>query len=187
INAPLPNHGYRGPKLCPCGNKMSSWDTHPVCLGVVHASTALTSTEECIYCASFPRKLLRRRLARQVSLSGRDPVMCGSAMLEGEAAVEPLATPGPSWADADPQLMPSALPVLQTDQVCDGLAISQSFPEGDGNEDRAESDDSELMLSDDEDEESTVLVSCVKLQSLRQGMMTASLQRCVPWTWMCKT
>ncbi|KAK5603791.1 hypothetical protein CRENBAI_000940 [Crenichthys baileyi] len=116
------------PKLCPCGNKMSLWDTHSVCaacLGVVHARTALTSTEECIHCASFP----------------------------------PCSRASPSWAHTDPQLMPSTFPLLQTDEVCDGLAISRSFPEGDGDEDGAELDDSELMLSDDEDEDSTILVS----------------------------
>ncbi|MEQ2260040.1 hypothetical protein XENORESO_021767 [Xenotaenia resolanae] len=73
--------------------------------------------------------------------------------------VEPLATPGPSWADADSQLMSSTFPLLQTDEVCDGLAISRSFPEGNGDEEGAESEDSELMLSDDEDEDSTILVS----------------------------
>ncbi|MEQ2250517.1 hypothetical protein ILYODFUR_001684 [Ilyodon furcidens] len=46
----------------------------------------------------------------------------------------------------------SPLCVGQTDEVCDGLASSRSFPEVDGDEDGAE--------LDDKDEDSTVLISC---------------------------
>lgn len=94
-------------KFCPCGKKISAWDTHPVCvacLGLSHAQAALTPAQDCIHCAAFPRKLLRRRLARQANLSGGDPLLCEAAAAQGEIemADDLAATPGPSWAEADP-------------------------------------------------------------------------------------
>ncbi|KAI7792538.1 hypothetical protein IRJ41_018919, partial [Triplophysa rosa] len=56
------------PRLCVCGNKISGKDTYQVCsacLGLEH-------------CACFTLKSLCRRLARQASLSGEDPLMSAS-------------------------------------------------------------------------------------------------------------
>lgn len=70
------------------------------------------------------------------------------------------ATPGPSWAEADPQPIATAFPSLEAhgDRVF--------FPDagvtwgGDANEDGDESADSDLLLSDDgEEEDSTSLAS----------------------------
>lgn len=65
-------------RLCTCGNKISSKDSHQVCsacLGLEHARAALDIPGSCIHCSRFTVKSLRRRLARQASLSEKDPVL----------------------------------------------------------------------------------------------------------------
>lgn len=158
-----PSDVGKSPKLCPCGNKLSSWDTHPVCaacLGLPHAQAALTSTDECIHCAAFPRKLLRRRLARQASLSGGDPLMCEAAAPQGGADISEglTATPGLSWAEADPQLLPPVLPSQEMDEGCESFAAARAVLEGDADDDGEESADSELLLSDDDEEEESIFL-----------------------------
>ncbi|XP_005928029.3 uncharacterized protein LOC102307223 [Haplochromis burtoni] len=146
-------------KLCPCGKKISAWDTHPVCaacLGLSHAQAALTPAQDCIH-----RKLLRRRLARQANLSGGDPLLCEAAAAQGEIEVpdDLAATPGASWVEADIQPIATAFPSLEAH------GDREFFPDvgvtwgGDANEDGDESADSELLLSDNEEEDSTSLAS----------------------------
>uniref|UniRef100_A0A087X675 Uncharacterized protein n=1 Tax=Poecilia formosa TaxID=48698 RepID=A0A087X675_POEFO len=65
-----------------CGNKISSSDTHSscvVCLGPKHAQAAFDSGETCSHCSRFSVKVLRRRLARQTTLSSSDPLMASAA------------------------------------------------------------------------------------------------------------
>lgn len=80
-------------RLCTCGNKISSKDTHQVCsecLGLEHARAALDYPGSCGHCARFTAKSLRRRLARQVSLSGRDPALNDPATTADQlGAVDP--------------------------------------------------------------------------------------------------
>ncbi len=75
-------------RLCSCGNKISCKDTHQVCsacLGLKHAQMAIENPGSFEHCARFTMKSLRRRLARQASLSGHDPLMSPSPV--------PAATP----------------------------------------------------------------------------------------------
>ena len=65
-------------RLCRCGKKMAGLDTHQTCascLGLEHARLALDVPGSCQHCLAFTRKSLRRRLARQVSLTGHDPYL----------------------------------------------------------------------------------------------------------------
>ncbi|XP_042070081.1 uncharacterized protein LOC121812307 [Haplochromis burtoni] len=152
-------------KLCPCGKKISAWDTHPVCaacLGLSHAQAALTPAHDCIHCAAVPRKLLRRRLARRANLSGGDPLLCEAAAVQGETEMpgDLAATPGPSWAEADPQPIATAFPSLEAHGDRVFFRDAGVTWGGDANEDGDESADSELLLSDDgEEEDSTSLAS----------------------------
>ncbi len=75
-------------QLCSCGNNNSCKDIHQVCsayLGLKHAQMAIENPGSCEHCARFTMKSLRRRLARQASLSGHDPLMSSSPV--------PAATP----------------------------------------------------------------------------------------------
>ncbi|KAK5915874.1 hypothetical protein CesoFtcFv8_001426 [Champsocephalus esox] len=65
-------------RLCGCGLKVSGTDSHQVCsscLGLEHAQEAIDNAGSCGHCPRFTMKSLRRRLARQASLSGQDPLM----------------------------------------------------------------------------------------------------------------
>ncbi|KAK5908528.1 hypothetical protein CgunFtcFv8_016577 [Champsocephalus gunnari] len=79
MDAPLPHtRGVRDSvaRLCGCGLKISGADTHQVCsscLGLEHARGAIDNPGSCGHCVCFPVKSLRRRLARQASLSEQDP------------------------------------------------------------------------------------------------------------------
>ncbi|KAF7644337.1 hypothetical protein LDENG_00223750 [Lucifuga dentata] len=66
-NVPVSGEGMQAP-ACPCGSKISSWDTHQMCvmcLGLKHAQATLESSEECTHCAQFSLKVLLHRLAWQ--------------------------------------------------------------------------------------------------------------------------
>lgn len=70
--------GDSGTRPCRCGNKISSRDPHQVCsgcLGLEHARLAVDVPSSCEHCTVFTLKSLRRRLARQASLSGCDPYL----------------------------------------------------------------------------------------------------------------
>ncbi|KAK5623924.1 hypothetical protein CRENBAI_025414 [Crenichthys baileyi] len=70
-------------RLCGCGHKISSKDPHQVCstcLGLKHARLAVHAPGSCADCSRFTMKSLRRRLARQASLSGRDPYLPSSGL-----------------------------------------------------------------------------------------------------------
>ena len=93
------------PRTCVCGNKISSVDSHAecvACLGLQHAQAALASPGSCEHCARFSLKSLKRRLARQASLTGKDP-MVGTAMFPREDSADGLQRvfplEGASWGD----------------------------------------------------------------------------------------
>ncbi|KAK5882548.1 hypothetical protein CesoFtcFv8_021122 [Champsocephalus esox] len=81
MDAPLPHtRGVRNSvaRLCGCGLKISGTDTHQVCsscLGLEHARGAIDNPGSYGHCVRFTVKSLRRRLARQASLSEQDPPM----------------------------------------------------------------------------------------------------------------
>ena len=81
MDAPLPHtRGVRDSvaRLCGCWLKISGTDTHQVCsscLGLEHARGAIDNPGSCGHCVRFTVKSLRRRLARQASLSEQDPPM----------------------------------------------------------------------------------------------------------------
>uniref|UniRef100_A0A1A8IW28 Uncharacterized protein n=1 Tax=Nothobranchius kuhntae TaxID=321403 RepID=A0A1A8IW28_NOTKU len=85
-----------GARLCTCGNKISSKDPHKVCsscLGLEHAQLALEVPGSCESCACFTLKSLRRRLARQASLSGKDPCLPAPGPPPGDASEHALPEP----------------------------------------------------------------------------------------------
>lgn len=93
-NGSTRGHGDLEHWTCRCGNLISGKDPHqgcPSCLGLEHARQAVDNTGLCPHCAVFTTKSLRRRLGRQVSLSGKNPWL-------------PSATPGikgkQGWGDA---------------------------------------------------------------------------------------
>ena len=94
--------GDSGARPCRCGNKISSKDPHQVCsacLGLEHARLAIDVPGSCQHCAVFTVKSLRRRLARQASLSGQDPFLpSDSAAVKAgeERGAVAVAAPGAS-------------------------------------------------------------------------------------------
>ncbi|CAI5644449.1 unnamed protein product [Oreochromis niloticus] len=69
------------------------------------------------------------------------------------------ATPGPSWAEVDPQPIATTFPSLEAHGDCEFFPHAGVTRGGDANEDGDESADSELLLSDEEEEDSTSLAS----------------------------
>lgn len=128
------------------------------CLGLPHAQAAVSSADDCIHCAAFPSKLRRRRLARLASLSGGDPLLSEAVSpqreVEGpsEAADAPL--PGLSWADAVPETVDVCFP---SSQGWESLTHAELGRDADNEE--GESADSELLLSDGDEEESSLSVT----------------------------
>ena len=138
-------HGDSGARLCRCGNKIASKDPHQVCsscLGLEHARLAIDVPGSCQCCAVYTLKSLRRRLARQASLSGHDPYLPsdGAAVKAGEeAGVVAVATPeaSASWGS---QLGLAAVPPQEEDVL--------ELDYGDD-----EDGTSELLISEDEEED----------------------------------
>ncbi|KAK7139774.1 hypothetical protein R3I94_012421 [Phoxinus phoxinus] len=132
-------------RLCSCGNKISCKDTHQVCsacLGLKHAQLAIENPGTCEHCARFTTKSLRRRLARQASLSGQDPLMTPSpspaATPQVSIPVELPTMAALSWSEQLDVCMP--LPgVLSTDEEEDALDLEE---EG----------QSDFLLSDEEED-----------------------------------
>lgn len=87
--------------------------------------------------------------------------MCEAALPQGESDLAKglAATPGPSWAEADLQLLPPVLASQVTNEGGEGFA-AHAILEGDAGNDGDESADSELLFSDDEEDESIFLTSC---------------------------
>lgn len=120
-------------------------DPHQVCsccLGLEHARAAIEVPGSCQHCAVFTIKSLRRRLARQASLSGHDPHLSSDgAAVEGgeEVGVAAVATPeaSDSWGS---QLELAAVPPLEEDVL---------------DLDYGEDDDGalDLLISEDEEED----------------------------------
>ena len=137
--------GDSGARPCRCGNKISSRDPHQVCsgcLGLEHARLAFEVPGLCQHCAVFTVKSLRRRLARQASLSGFDPYLPfdGAAVEDGEErGVVAVAAPeaSASWGS---QLEIGADPPQEEDV----LVLDY------GDDEECASD---LLISEDEDED----------------------------------
>ncbi len=118
-------------RLCSCGNKISCKDTHQVCsacLGLKHAQMAIENPGSCEHCARFTTKSLRRRLARQASLSGHDPLMSPSpvpaATPQVSIPVELPTTAALSWGEQLDVCVP--LPsVFSTDEEEDALDFKE--------------------------------------------------------------
>ncbi len=118
-------------RLCSCGNKISGKDTHQVCsacLGLKHAQMAIENPGSCEHCARFTMKSLRRRLARQASLSGHDPLMSSSpvpaATPQVSIPVELPTTAALSWGEQLDICVP--LPsVFSTDEEEDALDFEE--------------------------------------------------------------
>ncbi|KAL6473738.1 hypothetical protein MHYP_G00172990 [Metynnis hypsauchen] len=90
------------PRVCPCGSEISGTDTHTrcaACLRLRHTQESLTSPDFCEHCARLSLKSLRRRLARQASLSDQDPLL-GTTPSSATAGAEDSEVPAStSWAD----------------------------------------------------------------------------------------
>ncbi|KAI7814451.1 hypothetical protein IRJ41_018506 [Triplophysa rosa] len=133
------------PRLCVCGNKISGKDTQKVCsacLGLKHAQAAIDALGSCEHCARFTLKSLHRRLARQASQSGEDPLMSASPALavtpQVSIPVELLNKATLSWGEQLDTCAP--LPNVQSTDDEDLLNI----------EDEGQLD---FLLSDEEDYE----------------------------------
>lgn len=149
---------------CACGNKISSKDTHLVCsscLGLQHARAAIETPGSCEHCSRFTLKSLRRRLARQVSLSGQDPLISAvaipatmaaqpAAMLIDQQPVTATATPAAMLTGQQP---PTA--TRSWGEQLDACAPIHSLPDSEEElelEDGYEGEDPDILLSDEEDE-----------------------------------
>ncbi len=132
-------------RLCLYGNKISCKDTHQVCfacLGLKYAQMAIENPGSCEHCARFTMKSLRRRLARQASLSGHNPLMSPSpvpaATLQVSILVELPTTAALSWGE-------------QLD-VCVPLPSVISTGEKEDTLDFEEEGQSDFLLSEEEED-----------------------------------
>lgn len=142
------------PRLCTCGNKISSKDTHQVCsacLGLKHAQAAIEAPGSCEHCARFTMKSLRRRLARQASLTGQDPLVSA-------AAAPPTVTPQVP--------IPIELPTKATlswGEQLDACAPFSEVPTTDEEEedllDYEDEEHSDILYSDEEDLEDSLFLT----------------------------
>uniref|UniRef100_A0A1A8PZ04 ribonuclease H n=1 Tax=Nothobranchius rachovii TaxID=451742 RepID=A0A1A8PZ04_9TELE len=136
-----------GARLCTCGNKISSKDPHRVCsscLGLEHAQLALEVPGSCESCACFTLKSLRRRLARQASLSGKDPC---------------LPAPGPPPGDASEHVLPEPVPCAELSWGSQLELAGPSHPAEDVLElDYGDDEDTSELLISEEDEEDDVFL-----------------------------
>ena len=139
--------GDSGARPCRCGNKISSRDPHQVCsgcLGLEHARQAIDVPGSCQHCTVFTLKSLRRRLARQASLSGLDPYLppddhrVDTGEERGAAAEATLRTSA-SWGS---QLDLAQVPLPEEDVL-----------ELDYREEYDDDIASELLISEDDDED----------------------------------
>ncbi|CAB1438621.1 unnamed protein product [Pleuronectes platessa] len=113
--------------------------THQVCsacLGLEHARAAVSNASSCADCARFTAKSLRRRLARQASVSERDPIL-SSATTEEPGVDEEDAEPEiQRWGSMLDLLDPLTEPPLMLDY-----------------EEEDESDGEDCLVSDGDDED----------------------------------
>ncbi|XP_036001143.1 uncharacterized protein LOC118565215 [Fundulus heteroclitus] len=131
-------------RLCGCGNKISGKDTHPVCstcLGVDHARSALEVPGSCGHCKVFTVKSLRRRLARQVSISDRDPFLPTAAHEAAAEEDEDMAGEAPETGyDWSAQCEQLRAPPFPEEDVLDVSPME-------------EDDDASFLISEDEEED----------------------------------
>ncbi|XP_034469616.1 uncharacterized protein LOC117778266 [Hippoglossus hippoglossus] len=143
-------------RLCTCGNKISSMDTHQVCsacLGLEHAHAAISNAGSCADCARFTAKSLRRRLARQASLSERDPILSSATTEEPQPGVDEEDTPKPEiqrWGSTLDLLNPLTEPPLMLDY---------------DEEDESDGEDCLVSDGDDKDYESSFVPTAQALSS----------------------
>ncbi|KAF7655130.1 hypothetical protein LDENG_00060530 [Lucifuga dentata] len=152
-NVPASGEGMQA-QACPCGNKISSWDTHQMCvmcLSLKHAQAALESSEECTHCAQFSLKVLRRQLAQEISLSSNDPLMACTAASISQEPMLLGAEAALSWGD---QLDTGAPLSQELDEVY--LPVGPSCHLVDGGEVNSDSE-SELLMSDEYEEDDSPL------------------------------
>ena len=131
-------------RLCTCGNKISSKDTHPVCstcLGVKHAQAALDNAGLCEHCARFTAKTLRRRLARQASLTGNDPLLSTASLAQMTAQQTAMSQEQPTMAARS-----------WSEQVDAYDPLSQDMEELESEDGDDYEMNSDLLVSDDEDD-----------------------------------
>ena len=154
--AKLPSTSQLGDthRLCTCGNKISSMDTHQVCsacLGLEHARAAISNAGSCAHCARFTAKSLRRRLARQASLSERDPILSCATTEEPQPDEEDIPEPEfRRWGSTLDLLNPLTEPPLMLDY---------------DEEDESDGEDCLVSDVDDEDYESCFVPSAQALSS----------------------
>ncbi|KAK5912692.1 hypothetical protein CesoFtcFv8_002538 [Champsocephalus esox] len=181
-------------RLCGCGLKISGTDSHQVCsscLGLEHAQEAIDNPGSCGHCARLTIKRLRRRLARQASLSGQDPLMStdwpagnqdtGASAAETESLT--FTVWGSSTAEPDSHAISGRDPVAAKDAGTGPHAIpswgsrldltmvspAEDVLELDYMED--EEYTSEFLLSDSDEQEDDVFVS--PAQAAKPGAMAA--------------
>ena len=167
-------------RLCGCGLKISSTDSHQVCsscLGLQHAQEAIDTPGACGHCSRFTAKSLRRRLARQASMPDRDPLMpvnspageqgmVATATGAGSRAVSSWDSVAAVAAGRGPRAVSSwgsQLDLTMVSPAEDVLELDY------GEED--EEYTSEFLLSDSDEGEDDIFVSSA--QAAKPGAMSA--------------
>ncbi|CAL9689451.1 unnamed protein product [Knipowitschia caucasica] len=158
------------PRLCTCGNKISGADSHSVCaacLGLQHARDAVADTVTCDHCARLSEKTRRRRLARQASLAGENPVMGVTIPVpqkESEERPRGVTSTELSWS----MQMDAEHPLSDPDELDLGLGAS-----GDNLVEFPDSGDEPISLPSEEDED-LIMEQFTLTQATRPGSATAS-------------
>ncbi|CAL9696700.1 unnamed protein product [Knipowitschia caucasica] len=158
------------PRLCTCGNKISGADSHSVCaacLGLQHARYAVADTVTCDHCARLSEKTRRRRLARQASLAGENPVMGVTIPVpqkESEERPRGVTSTELSWS----MQMDAEHPLSDPDELDLGLGAS-----GDNLVEFPDSGDEPISLPSEEDED-LIMEQFTLTQATRPGSATAS-------------
>ena len=132
-------------RLCTCGNKISSKDTHPACstcLGVKHAQAALDNTGSCEHCVRFTSKTLRRRLARQASLTGNNPLLSMANLAQTTAQQTAMSQ----------EQQPTMAAQSRSAQVDAYDLLSQDLEEVESEDGDDYEGNSDLLVSDNEDD-----------------------------------
>ncbi|KAK5927054.1 hypothetical protein CgunFtcFv8_022579 [Champsocephalus gunnari] len=183
-------------RRCSCGLKVSGTDSHQICsscLGLEHDQEAIDNPGSCGHCARLTVKSLHRKLAQQVNLSGRDPLMStdlptGNQDTGASAAeMEPLTAVwgSPTAAPAEPESRaisgrdpvaarnagtgPHAIPSWGSRLDLTTVSPAEDVLELDYMED--EEYTSEFLLSDSDEQEDDIFMSST--QAAKPGAMAA--------------
>ncbi|KAK7905174.1 hypothetical protein WMY93_017781 [Mugilogobius chulae] len=117
------------------------------CVWLQHARDALASSVSCEHCARLSKKTRRRRLARQASLTEKDPVLGATIPLTQEPPeeVHPGGNTNPAETDTSwGSQMEDLDPLFGSDELEAGLAT-----EPPSQDDYSDSDDELISLSSD--------------------------------------